>query len=93
MAQTNINIRMDEDLKRDFDNLCNDLGLTMTAAFTVFAKTVVRRRKITFEISKDIPNSETLSAIEEVQEMKRNPHLYKKFDSVEALFEELESDD
>jgi len=93
MAQTNINIRMDEDLKRDFDNLCNDLGLTMTAAFTVFAKTVVRRRKIPFEISKDIPNSETLSAIEEVQEMKRNPHLYKKFDSVEALFEELESDD
>ena len=93
MPQTNINIRMDETLKRDFDALCNDLGLTMTAAFTIFAKTVVRRQRIPFEISKDVPNAETLAAIEEVQEMKRNPHLYKRFDSVEALFEDLNDDD
>jgi len=92
MAQTNVNIRMDENLKREFDGLCQDLGLTMTAAFTVFAKTVVRRQRIPFEIAKDIPNAETLAAIEEVREMKRNPHLYKSFDSVEELFEELDSD-
>jgi antitoxin component of RelBE/YafQ-DinJ toxin-antitoxin module len=35
------------------------------------------------------PNAETLAAIDEVQEMKRNPHLYKGFNSVEALFEDL----
>ena len=93
MAQTNVNIRIDEDLKREFDNLCQDLGLTMTAAFTVFAKTAVRRQRIPFEISRDIPNAETIAAIEEVQEMKRNPHLYKSFESVEALFEDLDSDD
>ncbi|MCL2406283.1 MAG: type II toxin-antitoxin system RelB/DinJ family antitoxin [Defluviitaleaceae bacterium] len=93
MAQTSINIRMDEDLKRDFDNLCDDFGLSMTAAFTVFAKTVVRRQMIPFEISANVPNAVTVAAIEEVQEMKRNPHLRKGFDSVEALFEELESDD
>ena len=51
MAQTNINIRMDEDLKRDFDALCGEMGLTMTAAFTVFAKAVTRKRAIPFEIS------------------------------------------
>ena len=39
------------------------------------------------------PNAETLEAIKEVEEMKRNPHLYKSFDSVEALFEELNNDD
>jgi DNA-damage-inducible protein J len=84
---------MDENLKREFDALCNDLGLTMTAAINVFAKTVVRRQKIPFEISKDVPNAETLAAIEEVREMKRSPHPYKGFDSVEALFEDLNSDD
>ena len=93
MAQTNVNIRIDEGLKREFDNLCQDLGLTMTAAFTVFAKTAVRRQRIPFEIARDVPNSETIAAIEEVQEMKRNPHLYKSFDSVEALFEDLDNDD
>ena len=51
MAQTNINIRIDENLKRDFDAVCNDLGLTMTAAFNVFAKTVARRKAIPFEIT------------------------------------------
>ena len=40
---------------------------------------------------KGIPNTETIAAIEEVQEMKRNPHLYKSFKSVEELFEDLNS--
>ena len=93
MAQTSINIRMDEELKRDFDSLCNEFGLSMSAAFTVFAKTVVRRRMIPFEISANTPNAVTVAAIEEVQEMKHNPELYKRFDSVEDLFEELDSDD
>jgi addiction module antitoxin, RelB/DinJ family len=59
MAQTNINIRMDENLKKEFDRLCGELGLTMTAAFNVFAKTMVRQRRIPFEISMDVPNAKT----------------------------------
>ena len=51
MAQTNINIHMDEDLKRDFDALCSEMGLTITAAFTIFAKAVMKKRAIPFEIS------------------------------------------
>ena len=57
MAQTNLNIRMDENLKKEFDGLCQDLGLTMTTAFTVFAKTAVRRQGIPFEITTGIPNA------------------------------------
>ena len=41
MAQTNINIRMDEDLKKQFDAFCSDIGMNMTTAFCVFAKTAV----------------------------------------------------
>jgi len=93
MAQTNINISMDESLKHDFDNLCSDLGLTMATAFNIFAKTVVRRQGIPFEISRNIPNEETISAIEEIQEMKKNAHLNMGFNSVEALFEELNRND
>ena len=51
MAQTNINIRMDEDLKRQFDAFCSDIGMNMTTALCVFAKTAVRERRIPFEIS------------------------------------------
>jgi len=53
MAQTNINIRMDAKLKKQFETFCSNVGLTMTAAFNVFAKTSVRLQKIPFEITAD----------------------------------------
>lgn len=51
MGQTSINIRMDEDLKKQFEAFCSDVGMTMTTAVCVFAKTAVRERRIPFEIS------------------------------------------
>ena len=53
MAQTNINIRMDENLKKQFEAFCSNIGMTMTTAFCVFAKAAVRKQKIPFEISVD----------------------------------------
>lgn len=51
MAQTSINVRMDEDLKRQFSAFCDDVGMSMTTAFNIFAKTAVRERRIPFEIT------------------------------------------
>ena len=38
MASTNINIRMDADLKRQFEAFCADMGMTMTTAFNVLRR-------------------------------------------------------
>jgi len=48
MANTNINIRMDVDLKRQFEAFCADMGMTMTTAFNVFARKAVREYRIPF---------------------------------------------
>lgn len=53
MAQTMVNFRMDEDLKRRMDTTCKEMGMSMTTAFTIFATKVVRERRIPFEISAD----------------------------------------
>ncbi|HUM83624.1 MAG TPA: type II toxin-antitoxin system RelB/DinJ family antitoxin [Lachnospiraceae bacterium] len=50
MAQATFSVRMDESLKKDFDELCSEFGMTATTAFNVFARAVVRERKIPFEI-------------------------------------------
>ena len=50
MAQTAFSIRMDEGLKRDFSQFCENIGMTMSTAFVVFAKATLRNRKIPFEI-------------------------------------------
>lgn len=54
MAQAvNVNFRMDGDLKRNLEEICAEMGLSTTAAFTIFAKAVTRERRIPFEITAD----------------------------------------
>ena len=53
MAQVMVNFRMDEELKKTMEQVCAEMGLTMTDAFTYFAKTISREKKIPFEVSAD----------------------------------------
>lgn len=53
MAQAMINFRMDEELKKNMEETCKDLGLSMTTAFTIFAKKMTREKRIPFEVSVD----------------------------------------
>ena len=50
MAQATFSVRMEEDLKRQFDELCEEFGMNTTTAFNIFARAVVRERRIPFEI-------------------------------------------
>lgn len=53
MAQTTVSIRMDDALKKDFDNVCNELGISMTTAITMLAKKMTRENRLPFEVSID----------------------------------------
>jgi DNA-damage-inducible protein J len=54
MAQTvNVNFKLDADVKKSMEQACSDMGLSMSAAFTIFAKKVGRERRIPFEVSAD----------------------------------------
>lgn len=56
MAQATFSVRMDEVLKKQFDGLCQEFGMNASTAINVFARAVVRQRRIPFEISS--PESE-----------------------------------
>lgn len=53
MAQAMINFRMDEELKKSMEETCKDLGMSMTTAFTIFAKKMTREKRIPFDVSVD----------------------------------------
>ena len=56
MAQVvNVNFKMDADDKRRMESACEGMGLSMSAAFTIFAKVVGRERRIPFEVSAPDP--------------------------------------
>lgn len=86
MASVNVNFRLDENVKKEMEEACHDMGMSMTTAFTIFAKRVSRERKIPFEVSAEIPNAETVAAMEAVE---KGEDLYGPFDSVEELMEAL----
>lgn len=49
----NVNFRMDAELKKSMEEVCADIGINLTTAFTIFAKKVSRERRIPFELSAD----------------------------------------
>lgn len=53
MAQSMVNFRMDENLKKSMEQVCKDMGLTMSSAFTMFATVVSREKRIPFEVTAD----------------------------------------
>ena len=53
MAQTTVSVRMDESLKRDFDKICNELGMTMSTAITMLAKKMTCEQRLPFDASLD----------------------------------------
>lgn len=53
MAFVNVNFRMDEDLKKQMEITCKELGLNMSTAFNIFAKKMTRESRIPFEVSYD----------------------------------------
>lgn len=54
MAQTTmVNFRIDEDVKKDMEDVCSRMGLTMTAALNLFINKVTMERRIPFEITAD----------------------------------------
>ena len=53
MSQVLVNFRMDEEDKKGMEEVCKELGLSMTTAFTLLAKKMRREKRIPFEVSID----------------------------------------
>lgn len=85
----NINVRIDNNVKENAEAVFASLGITPTAAISLFYNQVIRTRSIPFELKADMPNQKTLSAINEIEEMERNPEKYKGYNDVNSLMEDL----
>jgi DNA-damage-inducible protein J len=83
---TNLNIRIDEELKRQADAIFSELGLNMSTAINMFLRYSVRYGGIPFELRVEKPNAETLAAINDVN---NNRNMSKTFTSVDDLMEDL----
>lgn len=82
-----INIRVDDELKTQSENIFSELGLGMTGAITIFLKTVVRTNSIPFSL--EIPNKKTLKAFKEADQIISGEVDAKSYSSAAELRKDL----
>lgn len=87
MAQTLVNIRMDEEIKTEMEKTCKELGITMSTAFNIFARKMSREKRIPFEVSIDPFYSETnIKAIKEsIKQLEKGKVVRKTLEELEAM--------
>ena len=90
MAQSNVNIRMDEDIKREFDRVCNELGINMSTAITILAKKMIREERIPFDVSIDpfYTKSNTSALEKSAKQLEEGRVVVKSMEELEALANE-----
>ncbi len=93
MATVNLNIRMDSDLKEQFEAFCNDMGMSMTTAMNIFAKKVVREYRIPFEIGMERPNAATREAMQETRDILSGKVQAKRYTSFAEALKDVEKDE
>lgn len=87
MAQTvNVNFKLDADVKKQMEYACSELGLSMSAAFTIFAKKVAREMRIPFEIAVDpFYSKENMAELERrAAAIRSGKSVLKQHDLIEA---------
>ncbi len=90
MAQTLVNVRMDENIKKEMEKTCKELGITMSTAFNIFARKMCREKRIPFEVSIDSfyseSNIQTLK--NSIKELEKGKVVKKSLDELEAMADE-----
>lgn len=81
-----ITIKTDEQVKKEFNSICEELGLNMSVAINIFMKTVLRERGFPFELKLKEPNKTTLKVIEEAE---KRENLNGPYKTVQELIEDL----
>ena len=89
MATANLNIRTDQAVKDQAEQLFNELGLNMTTAVNLFLRAVVREHGIPFALKLDTPNDTTAAAIEEGRRLLADPTAprYSSMDDLKAALD------
>lgn len=89
MAITNLNIRIDKEIKDQADRIFSERGLNMTTAINMFLRTTIRENGIPFSLKLDVPNEITAAAIEEGRRIASNNSVkgYTSMDDLKAALE------
>ena len=91
MSSKTFSIRLDENVKKELDIFCENVGINMSTLFNMCAKAIIRERKIPFEItdmSDPFYSESNLRALREsIGQAQRGETVKKTMKELEAMAE------
>ena len=91
MAKVSTSISIYSEVREKVMPILSELGLDLSTAVGMFLRQTIRDKGIPFNVTLNVPNSETQEALREFQDMREHPELYKRYSNFgDALKEVLE---
>ena len=86
MATTvSFSVRIDRGIKKQCEDLYNELGMNLTTAINIFLRQSLRVGGIPFDVRIDQPNKETIAAMLEAEGLAKDPNAKRYSDVDKAL--------
>ncbi|MCD8049960.1 MAG: type II toxin-antitoxin system RelB/DinJ family antitoxin [Clostridia bacterium] len=92
MQSANVAIKTDKNIKEQVKEIYSALGMDLTTAVNIFFRQSIIHHGLPFEVTLDVPNSETAEVFDEVKRMKENPDIGKTYTDVDEMMKELLGD-
>jgi DNA-damage-inducible protein J len=86
---TTVSLRFDDKMKKELDELCEEMGMNLTTFFTIYAKKALRERKIPFEIS--APKKDPFYSEANMRQIEKSMEQIRQGKVVVKTMEELEA--
>ena len=82
---TNFSVRMDSDIKKQWEAMYSELGINLTTAINVFLRQSLRVGGFPFDVRIEKPNKETITAMLEAERIAHDSSVKRYSDVEEAL--------
>lgn len=86
---TTVSLRLDDEMKRQLDEMCDEMGMNLTTFFMIYAKKALRDRRIPFEVAAPLDPFYSDSNMEQLrkasQQIKNGQIIVKTMDELEAM--------
>ena len=87
-----VSLRFEDDMKRELDSMCEEMGMNLTTFFMVYAKKALRERKIPFEIEAPADpvysDSNMRNIQDSLQQIREGRVVVKTIEDLEAMEDE-----
>lgn len=93
MSLTSVNVRIDEEDKKIFNEICSELGLNMSTAFNMFVKSMIRTGGLPFEVKINNYNAETMKALQETNDIISGKIKRPTYKTSKELFKALDEEE